>query len=191
MKIILASTSPYRKKLLDRTGLTFECHKPICDEDEYKKIISCPTELSRRLSLEKARSLKIEDSLIIGSDQVCVFNNVILGKGGTEEKTFQQLKMLQGQTHKLITSFAITTTSREIIHTNITELTMKKLSDKQIKKYIELDKPMDCAGSYKLEEHGISLFSEIKTKDHSAIIGLPIMELLGIIKTEFNIEVFT
>lgn len=179
IKVILASKSPYRKALLSRLGIPFECKDSEVDESLLKSKISAPAELSEQLSLQKA--LKVQennpDALVIGSDQVCHFNNQILGKAGNLKNAFTQLTKLQGQTHRLITSYAIVLGEQKVIKTVVTELTMIPLNFLQINKYLSTDNPIDCAGSYKLELNGISLFSEIKTVDQSAIIGLPLIEL--------------
>jgi septum formation protein len=180
-KIILASKSPYRKQLLGRLGIKFETENSEFDEQPLKDKISDPVELTRQLSMAKAESVakKFENALIIGSDQVCHIEGKILGKSGTLDKAFEQLKFLQGKTHELITSYAIidTNTGQSVVNTNQTKLTMRKLSDSHIKNYLNADNPVDCAGAYKLELNGISLMEKIDTSDHTAIVGLPLIEL--------------
>lgn len=179
MNIILASGSKYRKALLDQLDFPFTQISPDIDEDKYKHEVSNPKELAELLSLKKAQAIfeNHPNSIIIGGDQVASFKNHILGKPHTKEKAFEQLKLMSGGTHQLITSICLKSSKNEVIFTNTTGLTMRVLSDKQIERYIELDMPLDCAGSYKLEEHGIGLFSSIQTTDHSAIMGIPLIEL--------------
>jgi septum formation protein len=176
-RIILASKSPYRKQLLKRLGLEFDCIDSGLNESIIKAQISDPIELTRALSLEKARIIakKHPDALIIGSDQVCHINGEILGKTGSLEGSMIQLMKLQGKKHELVTSYAIITTNEEIIKTNITTLHVRPLNEAQVKKYLSADNPIDCAGSYKLELNGISLFNKIETEDQTAIIGLPLI----------------
>lgn len=178
-RIILASKSPYRKQLLQRLGLDFDCIDSGLDESIIKAQISDPIELTRALSLEKARIIaKLhKGSLIIGSDQVCHIEGKILGKTGSLDASFDQLMMLQGKKHELVTSYAIISDQGEIVKTNITTLYVRNLNEKQVKKYLSVDNPIDCAGSYKLELNGISLFNKIETDDQTAIVGLPLISL--------------
>ncbi len=177
--VILASTSKYRKELLERLAIEFECMAPNVDEDLFKEKIADPTELAKILAKEKANAIAKNhpSAIVIGSDQLAECEGRILGKAPTEKEAFEQLNFLSGKEHKLITAFTVINNKEEISKVNTTVLRMKKLSPEQIKKYIQLDKPFDCAGTYKLELHGISLFDKIETTDHSAIIGLPLIEL--------------
>lgn len=179
-KIILASKSPYRKQLLERLGIPFSCITADFDENPLKDKISDPIELTRQLSLGKAKSIQSivdKNCIIIGSDQVCHFDGQNLGKTGSLDKSLEQLIQMQGKEHQLITSYALVCEDKFIVKTNITKLKMKKLTKNQIKNYLTADNPIDCAGSYKLELNGISLMEKIETNDHTAIIGLPLVEL--------------
>lgn len=182
-EIILASTSKYRKELLGRLGHEFECVSPDCDEDAFKEKISDPLELAQTLGREKAISVqksdpeKYKNKIIIGSDQLAECNGVILSKPKSMEKAIDQLIFLNAKTHRLITSYTVLYNDELITKTDITALTMRNLSVNQIKKYLSCDIPFDCAGSYKLELKGISLFAKIDTDDYNAIIGLPLISL--------------
>ena len=158
--LILASKSPYRKQLLEKLGVSFKCVDSGFDETPLKKLNIEFIELSQKLAKAKALSVltNFPDSIIIGSDQVCCLDKMRLSKAGTKEKAIEQLSLLSGRTHYLHTSYCL-------------------LSETQIKKYVDQDNPIDCAGSYKLEEHGISLMESVKTSDHTAIIGLPLIGL--------------
>lgn len=180
MKIILASSSKYRKELLSKLGLSFECISPDVDEDSIK--------LNNNLSFkDKAVALAIlkantiaenyPDAIVIGSDQICHDDNKIFSKSGSIERSFEILKSLSGKIHYLTTAYCIKKANKTITHANVTTLKMRKLSDLQIKNYLSIDKPIDCAGSYKLEQNGISLFESVQTDDYTAIIGLPIIQL--------------
>lgn len=187
-KIYLASTSPYRRQLLSRLALPFDYRNPEVDEDNFKEKIVDPRELTEVLAREKANAVASKllkegekNFIVIGGDQVSVFNNEILGKPGTKEGAIEQLLKLQGQTHTLETATAISSAQsgtlkfevwRETIH-----LTMRPLSREEIERYVDYDKPLDCAGSYKIEGLGISLFKQIEGQDQTAIIGLPLMML--------------
>lgn len=178
-KVILASKSPYRKELLSRLGVEFTCIPSHIDEEVLKSQISGPALLSLKLAEEKA--LKIHklysDQIIIGSDQICWFNGQSLSKTGSIEDSKEELRLMQGGEHTLFTSYVIIFGDNKIEHTNTTILKMKPLNEAQISKYLEKDNPIDCAGSYKMECHGISLFDAIETQDHTAIIGLPLLQL--------------
>lgn len=178
-KIILASSSPYRKQLLQRLGISFDCIDSNLDESILKAKINDPKQLTVELSCAKAAniSLKGPEYLIIGSDQIAHKDGQILGKAGSSEAARKQLEMLQGSWHELITSYAILHKNEFISKTVMTKLKMRKLTSAQIKYYLRNDNPIDCAGSYKLELMGISLFEKINTPDHTAIIGLPLIEL--------------
>lgn len=178
--IILASSSPYRKELLARILNNFACIAPEIDEDSFKNKIRDPLKLAQTLAKEKAQKIATDhvNSIVIGSDQLATLENSILGKAHSAENAFIQLKKLSGKTHTLITSVCIIKNKQVFEFTDITKLTMNPLTDKQIQSYIRKDNPIDCAGSYKLEKAGISLFNKIECQDFSAIQGLPLMQLI-------------
>ena len=175
-KLILGSTSKYRKELLERLAIPFDIEAPKIDEDSEKDLALSPLQLAEKLAFLKAQSLKGPNKVIIGGDQLVSFEGEILGKAGTVENAFQQIKKMQGKTHQLITTICVFDGDEFEMHTNITELEMHALTDESIKKYIALDNPIDCAGSYKIEKHGIKLFRKIKSEDFTAIQGLPLMK---------------
>ena len=178
-KLILASASPYRKELLERLGLPFEAQASQVDEDVYKEKISDPKELTETLALAKANSVfeKNSKALVIGGDQISLFEGNILGKPHTVEGAFKQLKALKGKTHQLVTATCLKGPALELVWTEVMTMTMRELSDDEIHRYIEADKPLDCAGSYKIEGLGISLFEKISGDDHTSIVGLPLISL--------------
>lgn len=180
MKLILASTSPYRKTLLERLGTPFTCENPGVDEESFKNSILDPTKLVQTLAKEKARAIwqKNQDAFVIGGDQLAEIDNEILGKPGTTEKALIQLEKMSGKTHQLLTALHIMGPGHfDQSHLNVTLLKMRSLTSAELKRYISKDSPLDCAGSYKIEEHGINLFSEIRTEDMNAIMGLPLIWL--------------
>ncbi|MCR9205212.1 MAG: Maf family protein [Halobacteriovoraceae bacterium] len=178
-KILLASTSPYRAALLERLCLSFDTQNSNVDEDSFKAQISDPKKLTETLAKEKARSVleKNPSALVIGGDQVSLFNNEVLGKPGTPENAVEQLLKLQGNTHELVTSTCILLEDIEVLWTEITSLTMRPLTEKECLSYVKKDNPIQCAGSYKMECLGISLFEKIKGEDQSSIVGLPLIRL--------------
>jgi septum formation protein len=176
-RIILASSSKYRKSLLQRLSINFVCHAPNVFESEFKSQFTNPRELATALALAKAQDIAKDnhDAIVIGGDQVASFEGEILGKPKTATNAFNQLKKFNGKTHELITSICIIHGSTRFDIQDITKLTMRTLTDNQIREYIKTDAPLDCAGSYKLEKLGIALFSKIETNDSSAIEGIPLM----------------
>lgn len=193
MKFILASTSPYRKQLLEKVGLTFQAAAPDVDEATFQQKICDPRELAATLAQEKALAVQAsfakaasspmagsspsEPQVFIGSDQVVSLGTKIYGKAGTPELATQQLRELSGKTHQILTALCVVRGSSVWGHLNVSEMFMRPLSDAQIARYIERDSPLDCAGSYKIEKSGISLFSKIICEDFTAIQGLPMIAL--------------
>lgn len=181
--LILASTSKYRKELLSQLGWPFEAVAPGVDEDALKKEdLSCD-QLALELSRLKAKAvyLKYEGSCVIGSDQVCHLDGSILSKPGSRDKAIEQLLFMQGKTHELLTAVTIITPEDETSFINRTLLHMRDLTQSDVEAYVDHDHPFDCAGSYKLESRGIKLFERIEMSDHSAIIGLPLIELTNVL----------
>lgn len=178
-QIILASTSRYRRELLGRLGLPFRVCAPICDEAAYKLEGHAPEVLAARLSLAKAESLRAQEpsAVILGSDQVAALGTTILDKPGTAERAAAQLEALSGRTHALVTAVTVVHPGGVLEHVDVTRLRMRPLTRAQILRYVAADLPLDCAGAYKLEARGITLFEQIESADHSAITGLPLIAL--------------
>ena len=188
--IILASSSNYRKELLSRLNLDFKTLSPDIDEESFKLSSLTFEQVAETLSLEKAKEVlkNNPNSSVIGSDQVLGFEGQIFDKPMTEQKAKEQLKLLQGSTHKLITSFTILSKDKTLTETVTAHMEMKSLTDQQIENYISKDQPLYSCGSYKLESLGIALFESIKCEDDTAIVGLPLLKLVKALK-EFGIEV--
>lgn len=183
VQLILASTSPYRRELLERLGVPFDARAPLIDEEKEKDPRLSPPALAEHLAELKARSLAAPGALVLGGDQLVSFEGEILGKPGTLEKAQAQLARMSGRTHELITAIClIDGDGRAHKHTDRTRVTFKSLSAEQIRKVVELDRPVDCAGSYKIEKHGISLVENIETADFTAIQGLPLLALSRMLK---------
>jgi septum formation protein len=181
LDLLLASTSRYRRELLERLGLPFRCCPPAVDEEPFKRLGLEPRELAERLAREKALSLADREpsATIIGSDQVAAVDRDILGKPGTAENAVDQLARLAGREHLLLTVVAVWHRGRLWEHTEVARLSMRPLNREELARYVAADSPLDCAGAYKLEKRGVSLFSAIDCADHSAITGLPLIALTG------------
>lgn len=180
-QLILASTSRYRKELLERLAIPFTAQAPNIDEESEKKPELSPLALAEHLAFLKAQSLADKNRIIIGGDQLIAFEGKIIGKAHTKEKAMEQLLKMSGKTHQLITAVCVFNEQTSIPFVDITTMHMKNLSPLQIEKYVNLDNPVDCAGSYKIELHGIGLFERIETQDFSAIQGLPLIQLSKIL----------
>jgi len=185
--LILASTSPYRRALLERIGLHFECRAPLCDESPRPEL--SPEEFVAALAREKALSISEPMALVIGSDQIVELGGQILGKPGSVERAEKQLQTMSGRSHRLITAVAVVDTEsgtlREAMDVHV--LHMRPLEPSEIAAYVRHDMPLDCAGSYKLEKRGIALFERIEadpeTADDTAVIGLPLTKTLSLLRS--------
>lgn len=188
--IILASGSKYRFQQLSQLGVPFKVVPPEVNEEEIKQSLLAghvgttttplsvtPSELAQKLSYAKGASVAKDhpSDIVISGDQLVAFNHEILNKPLSIEKAIAQLSQLSGKEHQLITHVDIFYQGQVFSHTNISQLQMKALSDSEIKHYVSLDNPVDCAGSYKIESYGIGLFSAITTEDFSAIQGIPLL----------------
>lgn len=182
LPLILASTSKYRKQLLTQLGLEFSATSPLFDEETAKTQGTDPRHLAEHLAFEKAKSLCSHHNCVIGGDQLIHFEGKILGKPGTLEKAKAQLKNLSGKDHELITSISVIYAGKPLTFTNITKMKMRTLNKELIENYLDFEKPFDCAGSYKIEGRGITLFEKIETDDFTAIQGIPLIQLTTVLK---------
>ena len=181
-KLVLGSSSPYRKELLERLGVPFECVSADIDESRHEG--ETPEALCVRLAREKALKVKsiVGDAIVIGSDQVAVLGERILGKPHTRERAIEQLSSMQGQTVYFLTALCIIGEKGEIFETMVpTIVTMKKLSVKTIENYLDREQPFNCAGSAKIEKLGIALMKEVRSTDPTALIGLPLIETVNLL----------
>jgi septum formation protein len=179
--LILASSSKYRRELLERLNLPFSVYSP--DVDETPNIGESPIQLVNRLSHLKARfiSEKHPNAWVIGSDQVADFHGAAIGKPLTHERALAQLQLMQGQTVVFRTGMCLMQKdSNTTLYTNVdTEVTFREFDEATLENYLRTEQPYDCAGSAKAEGLGITLLSAIKSNDPTAIIGLPLIELSG------------
>ncbi|MBO8136426.1 Maf family protein [Dickeya fangzhongdai] len=185
-RIVLASTSLYRKALLEKLGLPFVCAAP--DIDETPADGESAGELVGRLATGKARALagRYPDNLIIGSDQVCVLEGVITGKPHTRENAIRQLQQASGRCITFSTGLALfnSATARLQCVVEPFEVHFRTLSTCEIERYVDCEHPFDCAGSFKSEGLGIALFDRLSGRDPNTLIGLPLITLLELLREE-------
>jgi septum formation protein len=176
---VLASTSPYRRQLLERLRIPFTCVAPEIDESTVKQRIADPDRLASELARQKALAVaaKRRDAFVIGSDQVATIDGAVLDKPGTAARAAEQLQRLAGREHRLITAVAIAHGDSLVEFVDVTRLCMRTLSPAEIERYVAVDRPLDCAGSYRIEGLGIALFAGISCEDQTAIVGLPLLRL--------------
>jgi MAF protein len=183
-KLILASSSRYRAEVLRKLGLPFDTLSP--DVDETPRPAESPEALVLRLSQAKARIVADQhpDALVIGSDQVAVSEGDILGKPGTEERARAQLTRLSGKPVLFHTGLCLldAQTGRARSAVVVTAVTFRALTAPEIHDYVERERPLDCAGSFKSEGLGIALFEAIEGPDPNALIGLPLIELCRMLR---------
>lgn len=180
---ILASSSPFRKSILKKILPQFDSFSP--DIDESPKKHELPIALVERLAIEKAKTATqfYEKGIVIGSDQVALFEDQILGKPHTREKAIEQLTLFSGQKIQFITSLAVFDIGSQEFHVthDITKVYFRKLTQSQIENYIDMEQPLNCAGSFKSEGLGIVLFDKIVGEDPNSLVGLPLIKLTSLL----------
>ncbi len=188
--LILASNSLYKKQLFTKLNLEFITDDP--DIDEQAILYESAEQLSLRLATEKAHALKNKypGHLIIGSDQVASSSGQLLGKPGNKAQAIKQLTLQSGSISNFYTSICVLDTANNQFHTDldVCKVHFKHLSKNEIDHYVQRDRPYDCAGSFKSEELGIALFQKIEGDDPNALIGLPLIKLIGVL-SKFDINV--
>jgi septum formation protein len=176
-KIILGSTSRYRRELLKRLRVPFDTERPNVDETPLPG--EAPATLARRLALAKARevSQRFPEAVVIGSDQVADLGGEPLGKPGTHDRAIAQLRRMRGQTVVFQTAVAVVcaATGFEQLDLAAVNVVFRDLDDQEIERYLRAEEPYDCAGSAKSEGLGIALLSRIDNDDPSALVGLPLI----------------
>ena len=184
--IILASSSPYRKELLNKLNISFNAESPKLDETPLAG--ESPIELVERLATAKAAAIarKHPSALIIGSDQVACVNGAVLSKPGNFDNAFTQLKQCSSNTVTYYTGLCLlnSATNTNQIHTERYQLHFRALADQEISNYLQLEQPYDCAGSIKSEGLAVSLFECHQGRDPNALIGLPLIQLLKMLRAE-------
>lgn len=173
-RLILASTSAYRRALLERLGLPFDTARP--DVDETPLPDESPAALAVRLARAKAEAVAAGDAWTIGSDQVAELDGRPLGKPGTPENAVAQLRAMSGHEVRFHTALCLAgPDGRRLAHLDLTVVRFRTLHADEIARYVERERPLDCAGSFKCEGLGIALFEAIDNHDPTALIGLPLI----------------
>jgi MAF protein len=179
MQIILASSSPYRRAILDKLQIPFQYQAP--DVEESPKANEDASTMASRLAIAKAKSVAkhYTDGLIIGSDQVACIEGKKLGKPGNHEAAHSQLIEASGKSVMFYTGLCVINAQTNELHHLVEpfEVKFKTLSASQIERYLRKEQPYDCAGSFKCEGLGIVLFEELKGRDPNALVGLPLIGL--------------
>jgi MAF protein len=184
--LLLASSSPFRRQLLDKLGLDFIHQSP--DIDESPLADESPVALVMRLAREKAGALagSHPDTLIIGSDQVAVIGDRVLGKPGPREKAIEQLSAASGQRVTFLTGLCLlnTATGRTQVACDPFHVQFRTLRPAQIERYVDAEQPLNCAGSFKSEGLGIVLFKAMEGRDPNTLVGLPLILLTEFLAAE-------
>jgi len=192
-QLILASTSTYKKNLLERLKISFGSISPEIEETQnYGEL---PKDMAQRLAESKAKAVSIlnPNKLVLGTDQTGELKGKVLGKPGSFKQAAKQLAAQSGQTVYFHSAISVVKTldNGEMSKTtklNTTKVTFRDLSKQHIETYLKIEKPYDCAGSFKSEGLGITLFRSIDTNDPTSLIGLPLIDLCSILK-EFEISI--
>ncbi len=192
-KIVLASSSPRRKELLQSMGIEFEVIAPTSDESLLDG--ERPEDYALRLSSEKAVSVSKNlngNVLVIGADTIVVVDNEILGKPKDEEDAGVMLSKISGKTHHVLTAFSITKPEDEILHTHVvgTEVIVKTLEPQEIQGYIKTTEPMDKAGAYGIQGVGAFMIKGIRGS-YTNVVGLPLVEVIEALKKLGALDLFS
>lgn len=183
-RVVLGSSSPYRRQLLERLRFPFEIIKP--DVDETPRAGEIPEALARRLAAEKARevSRRAPDAIVIGSDQVADLDGVALGKPGGHERASAQLRAMRGRTVVFQTALSIVCQASGFEAHDLAPVRVRfrDLTDREIEAYLRAERPWDCAGSAKSEGLGIALLDAIDSDDPTALVGLPLIRTCRLLR---------
>lgn len=180
--LVLASTSPYRRQLLQRLHLPFDCERPDVDETPLP---GEPVQgLVARLAAAKAAAIiaRRPGDWVIGSDQAAELDGRILGKPGSAEHAIAQLNGMSGRNVHFHTAVCLSDGQRRLELTDLTEVRFRHLEPDEIIRYVQAEQPLDCAGSFKCEGLGISLFEAIHSSDPTALVGLPLIGMAGLLR---------
>jgi septum formation protein len=186
LRLILGSSSPFRKALLERLLIPFDVANPDIDETPLER--ESPIELVERLAIEKAKEVAKThpNSLIIGSDQVALHGSQVVGKPHTHERAVEQLRAASGKKIELFTGLALVNSSTGSVQSEVIPFTVhfKKLSESTIERYLRKEEPYNCAGSVKSEGLGVVLFNKFEGDDPNALIGLPLIRLIHMLENQ-------
>jgi len=185
-RLVLASTSPFRKAILEKLGIPFDVAAP--DVDESPQPDETPSQLVERLACAKAIKVaeSCPDALIIGSDQVAVIEGKILGKPGKHNKAVEQLELASAKTVNFLTGLCLynAVTGKNQVEVVPFNVVFRELSTSQIENYLRAEQPYNCAGSFKSEGLGITLFDRLDGEDPNTLIGLPLIRLIRMLEKE-------
>ena len=185
-KIVLGSTSIYRAQLLDRLGLDYVTARP--DTDESPLAGESPAATALRLAIAKAQSLenKFPDALVIGADQVADQNGIAIGKPGSKKRALEQLQNMSGQTLVFHSALALLNTGTGRMQSRVVDTTVRfrTLTSQEIENYLDRENALDCAGGAKAEALGIALIASMQSDDPTALIGLPLIALIDMLRAE-------
>ncbi|SDK15536.1 Maf family protein [Microbulbifer yueqingensis] len=188
--LILASSSQYRRALLNQLGLTFESASPHINEAALEG--EPARDLAARLARQKALALaeRFPQGIIIGSDQVAECGGRTLGKPGSPERAVEQLMACSGKRVHFHTGVSVldATSGRQLAEVEQFDVVFRSLREDQIRYYVEQENPVDCAGSFKVEGLGIALFEKMEGTDYNSLIGLPLIRLISMLR-QFDIDV--
>jgi septum formation protein len=186
MKLILASSSTFRRELLSRLMIPFDVAIPDIDETPHPG--EPPAQLVERLAIAKAQVIAARqpDALIIGSDQVAVHGNEIVGKPLTHERAVQQLQTASGRAVTLYTGLALVNSTTGRVQSEVVpfRVVFRRLTDQQIESYLRKETPYHCAGSVKSEGLGVALLERFEGEDPATLIGLPLIRLVRMLENE-------
>ncbi|NBC48860.1 MAG: septum formation inhibitor Maf [Gammaproteobacteria bacterium] len=182
--LVLASTSPFRRELLERLGLAFATASPDIDETRHEN--EPPQALVQRLAEQKARAVVAEfpDALIIGSDQVACLDGQVLGKPGSRARALEQLRRASGREVVFETGLCLydAATDRAEVRCESYRVLFRDLAEREIAGYVDREQPFGCAGSFKSEGLGIALFARLDGADPTSLIGLPLIRLTQLLR---------
>lgn len=182
--LVLASTSPYRRALLERLAIPFTISAPMIDET--RRAGELAVDLAHRLAREKAAAIveRFPDAIIVGSDQVAALGSEVLGKPGSVERCIEQLTRCSGRDVLFHTAVHVIDphNRRHEATVDTTTVRFRELEPAEIRRYVDVDKPLDCAGGFKAEAAGIALFERIESLDPTALTGLPLIWLAGALR---------
>ncbi len=185
-QLVLASSSPFRRELLEKLGLTFICDSP--DIDEAAQVDETPQQLVARLAQEKAKAVATRhpDALIIASDQCAILDGSIIGKPGNHKTAIHQLQAASGKQVKFLTSLVLLNSGTGKLQIEICPFSVyfRTLSSEEIEGYLNKEQPYNCAGSFKSEGLGITLFQRLEGDDPNTLIGLPLIRLTAMLGNE-------
>ena len=185
-RLVLASASRYRRDLLDRFGLAFTVDAAEIDETPFDG--ESPHTLVQRLSVAKARAVakRWPNAVVVGSDQVATFDGRIVGKPGSAEAAVRQLLAFGGRRVDFLTGLAVLNTAEDRLstHVDVTTTRFRNTIEENVRRYVDLDQPLDCAGGIRLEGRGPCLLEGVDTEDPTAAIGLPLIKLAALLRAE-------